>query len=174
MVCAELWLECLRKYCLFGTHGFFLVQLRRVVDGVLYAPHDLLVYRQLRQVHILSKLCAKPCHLVYPLSRHTPLFLLLHGYLLAKYGQTIGKKLVGIRIVTVNNTPVAFPHLILKRYVPMWLLLMVPVVGGYLNLINILLIFHSDRRCGHDLIAGTKVIRLESKAASEGPEAAKT
>ncbi len=37
---------------------------------------------------------------------------------------------------------------------------MVPYVGGIYGLIDSLFIFREDRRCVHDLIAGTKVVDI--------------
>jgi len=85
------------------------------------------------------------------------LFLAMHGYLLAKYGQTIGKKLLGIRIVSLENELPEFGGLILKRYVPQWIVVNIPGIS-ILSLVDVLFIFRADKRCVHDLIAGTKVI----------------
>jgi uncharacterized RDD family membrane protein YckC len=87
------------------------------------------------------------------------LFMLFHGYLLAKNGQTIGKKLVGIRVALLDGAVPPFVPLILKRYVPVWLVVQIPIVGAFINLANILFIFRADRRCLHDLIAGTMVVK---------------
>jgi uncharacterized RDD family membrane protein YckC len=85
-------------------------------------------------------------------------FLLVHGYLLMKNGQTIGKYLAGIRIADLRGNTPDFARLILLRYVPMTLMASIPVVGGFLSLIDVLFIFRSDHRCVHDLLAGTKVV----------------
>jgi len=85
-------------------------------------------------------------------------FLLMHGYLLKTRGQTIGKSLIGIRIVTTENHHPDFLNLLLKRYLPLNVVGYIPVVGPYLTLAEVLFIFRSDKRCLHDLIAGTKVI----------------
>src|SRR5262245_55510932 len=87
------------------------------------------------------------------------LFLLLHGYFLATRGQTIGKMAVGVRIVDYNSGQLlSFGKLIGLRYVPVWLVSAIPFVGGCLGLVDILFIFGNERRCVHDLIAGTKVV----------------
>jgi uncharacterized RDD family membrane protein YckC len=86
-------------------------------------------------------------------------FLALHGYLLAKKGQTIGKLVCGIRIAKLDGNIPEFLPLILKRYVPVWLVAQIPLIGGLLNLVNILFIFRADKRCVHDLIAGIRVIK---------------
>ncbi len=88
------------------------------------------------------------------------IFLVLHGYLLAKNGQTIGKLLLKIRIANLDGSKPDFLPLIAKRYLPQWLVAQIPIVGGFINLINICFIFRADKRCVHDLIAGTKVVKV--------------
>lgn len=87
------------------------------------------------------------------------LFLLINGYLLATAGQTIGKRLVGTRIVNVSDErKPKFLTLVGARYATTWLIGLIPGVGNLYGLVDVLLIFREDRRCVHDLIAGTKVI----------------
>jgi len=86
-------------------------------------------------------------------------FAAMNGYLLANHGQTIGKRVVGIRIVNVVDERV--PKLVTllgARYGLVWFVSLIPVVGGLFSLVDILLIFRADRRCVHDHIAGTKVV----------------
>jgi len=89
------------------------------------------------------------------------MFFVLHGFLLQQYGQTIGKRIIGIAIVTLDNQKPAFLPLILQRYVSQWLMGMVPVLGVLLRLADILFVFRDDRRCIHDWIAKTKVIDVK-------------
>lgn len=93
-------------------------------------------------------------------------FFLLHGYLLYQYGQTIGKKLVGIRIVTMQGDKPEFLPLISKRYLPIWVISYIPLIGGYLAMIDALFIFRKDKRCIHDLIAGTMVVQNNASISS--------
>jgi len=44
------------------------------------------------------------------------------------------------------------------RYIPIWIVGLIPGVGIALTILDALFIFRDDRRCIHDLIAGTKVI----------------
>ena len=85
-------------------------------------------------------------------------YLALHGYLLHKYGQTIGKAEFGMRIEMLNGEKANLQHIVLWRYLPVILLSFVPVIGQWLTgLLDPLLIFRKDRRCLHDHIAGTQV-----------------
>ena len=38
----------------------------------------------------------------------------------------------------------------------------IPFLGPILGIVNILLIFRGDRRCGHDLVANTRVVRYQA------------
>ena|SRR5688572_27022344 len=87
------------------------------------------------------------------------LFLALHGYLLKKNGQTIGKRLLGIRIVTLEGDVPPFGKLIGLRYLPLMVVSVIPIpLIQIAGLIDALFIFRADRRCVHDLMAGTRVI----------------
>lgn len=86
-------------------------------------------------------------------------FLLLNGYLLAAKGQTIGKWLLNMRIVSVEDGGILSVGKVLGlRYVPQWVVSQIPLFGGLLALVNVLFIFGEQRRCVHDLLAGTKVV----------------
>ncbi|MBN8261346.1 MAG: RDD family protein [Xanthomonadales bacterium] len=74
-------------------------------------------------------------------------------------GQTWGKKFLKIRIVDMSGNKPPVGRLLGLRYFPVQMAGNVPFVGPLLGIVNVLLIFRADRRCGHDLIAGTKVVR---------------
>lgn len=86
-------------------------------------------------------------------------FFVLQGYLLATQGQTIGKKLVGLRIVRSNGERAGFGRLIGLRYGVGFVIVMVPLIGAIYSLVDSLMIFRESRRCLHDLIADTVVVR---------------
>ena len=90
------------------------------------------------------------------------LFLALHGYLLATRGQTIGKWFMGVQIVRVDGTHVDFGRLLGLRYLPFGLLSMIPGLGPLLSITDDLFIFSESRRCLHDRLADTIVIRARS------------
>jgi uncharacterized RDD family membrane protein YckC len=89
------------------------------------------------------------------------IFFLLHGFLLQQFGQTLGKRIMGIAIVTLDNQKPAFVQLIVQRYLSQWVAGMVPLIGVLLRLADILAIFRPDKRCIHDHLAKTKVIDLK-------------
>lgn len=78
--------------------------------------------------------------------------------MLCKHGQSLGKRLTGVRIVRTDGSPVGFVHVILLRSFVLQLIGCIPFVGGFVGLIDPLLIFREDRRCLHDLIADTIVV----------------
>ncbi len=87
------------------------------------------------------------------------LFLILNGSLLAKHGQTIGKKIVGVKIVDTQQKSVGLLKLYFLRYLTFSFISQIPLIGSLINLINILFIFGKEKRCLHDRIAGTVVIK---------------
>jgi len=87
------------------------------------------------------------------------IFLFLNAYLLYKQGQTLGKKIVGTRIVDMNGNIPNFGNLIFFRY----LSLFVPLFG-IVFFIGLLFIFGEQRRCLHDYLAGTQVINISSSS----------
>lgn len=90
-------------------------------------------------------------------------FLVIQGYLLATSGQTIGKRILGMRIVSVQDDKIlSFGKVVSLRYLPVWVISLIPIVGTIFSLLDALFIFREDRRCIHDLIAGTKVVNAGS------------
>lgn len=87
-------------------------------------------------------------------------FAAINGYFIVNRGQTIGKMALGTRMVTVEGT---HPDMAawLKRYAVLILLTQIPVLGGFIFLVNALFIFNGERRCLHDLAAGTKVVKAQ-------------
>ena len=86
------------------------------------------------------------------------IFLALNYRLLRDEGQTIGKRIMNLRIVGNQNERMDVNELLLKRYAPVWAICMVPFIGGLLAIANVCCIFRDSRACGHDEIAGTRVI----------------
>ncbi len=83
----------------------------------------------------------------------------VNGYFLAQRGQTVGKRAVGVRIVSGKTGDI----------VPVWnsfglrvalvqLVFQIPIVGMLIALADALFIFGERRRCLHDFLAGTLVV----------------
>ena len=83
----------------------------------------------------------------------------VNGYFLAQRGQTVGKRAVGVRIVSGKTGDI----------VPVWnsfglrvalvqLVFQIPIVGILIALADALFIFGERRRCLHDFLAGTLVV----------------
>ena len=90
-------------------------------------------------------------------------------YLLIKYGQTIGKRALGIKIVNESHEglPGFVKVILLRSFVPN-LLYGIPYAGVAICLADLLFIFRDDRRCLHDLIAQTKVINAANNKSFAG------
>jgi len=86
-------------------------------------------------------------------------YLVINYRFLVTNGQTIGKKVLEIKIVDLNgNLPVFQPQLLI-RYAVYLLPGQIPFVGQLFSLINVLFIFTAEKRCIHDLVAKTKVVK---------------
>jgi len=88
-------------------------------------------------------------------------FVLINYKSLITNGQTIGKKVLGIKIVDLNNT-LPTGKILLTRYVAYFGFAQIPIAGSLINIINILFVFGKEKRCGHDYIAKTKVIKADA------------
>lgn len=86
------------------------------------------------------------------------IYIAIHWVFLQK-GQTIGKRLLSIRIVRKNGTPCPAGRIILYRFLPVQLVAMIPC-GGLLAIIDALMIFRSGRNTLHDDIADTMVVTI--------------
>lgn len=79
-------------------------------------------------------------------------------YWLWKNGQTLGKKLMKVRIVRSDGAPAELWRLLVLRYLVPMLAGAVPFVGGLFSLADPLFIFGDEKRCLHDLLADTIVV----------------
>lgn len=93
-------------------------------------------------------------------------YMLINGYFLAKRGQTLGKMATKIQIVGIQDDRIIpLGRLVGLRIIPVWVVSVIPVIGSFIPLVDALFIFRKDRRCVHDLIAGTHVIDYQAEAA---------
>jgi uncharacterized RDD family membrane protein YckC len=134
-----------------------------LIDYLIFLSFVLLAGIVRAAIHIAIAGSNQPLEAPSPWQMHAiscALFLVLHGYLLATRGQTIGKYLLGMQIVSADGRLVPFWRLIALRYLPFWVVTAAPRIGWILSLANALAIFRESRKCFHDDIAGTKVIQL--------------
>jgi len=89
------------------------------------------------------------------------IFFAINCVLLYKYGQTIAKRLLKIKIVRSDGTRIAFGRLLGLRIILVQLLYQIPIAGSIFSLVDALFIFREDRKCIHDLIADTKVVDVD-------------
>lgn len=90
-------------------------------------------------------------------------YLLLNGYTLWRTRQTLGKRIMGIALAGAAGATVSWWRLVVVRapfFALMYLLLVPPL--ALVPLIDHLMIFGKRRRCLHDRLAGTEVVRVVS------------
>lgn len=87
-------------------------------------------------------------------------YLILNGYLLLYYGQTIGKRIMGIAIATMEQELPSLNQSFVIRFLLFTLVGLLPLLGMIITLMDWLSITREDKRCLHDILAGTKVIHV--------------
>ncbi len=94
----------------------------------------------------------------------------VQGYIFSKSGQTIGKKVMGTRVVLLNGQRAGLvPGFLVRTVLPNFgisLLGQIPLLGSIFSCLGLFyyitdfcFLFRQDHRCVHDLFAGTKVVR---------------
>ena len=86
--------------------------------------------------------------------------IVLHIPFLLLNGQTIGKKLVGIKMIRSDGTKLSLGRWLALRTLPVWALMFIPQFGWPLLIIDQLTIFRADLKCLHDLAADTIVVKI--------------
>lgn len=79
--------------------------------------------------------------------------------LVYRNGQTIGKKLLGIKVARTDGSRASLARIFWLRNVVNGVITMVPFLGPLYALVDACMIFGEQRRCCHDYIADTIVIR---------------
>ena len=82
--------------------------------------------------------------------------------LLCRRSQSVGKIFLRIQIINVRDEqPGGTVRAFLLRGLPTWIIKQIPLLGPLFWLVDSFTIFREDQRCLHDLIAGTKVVKLK-------------
>ena len=82
------------------------------------------------------------------------LFCWLNVSNMIRTGQSLGKKIIGIKVVRSDGSRASLAILLLKRNLLTWLLSIIPLYA----FVDVLFIFGDSRQCIHDKLADTKVI----------------
>lgn len=78
-------------------------------------------------------------------------------------GQSVGKRIMKVRVVTLDGQlPGVWRVLILRNVAP-WVLGVVPLIGVIFRIANIAALFSDGNRALHDRFAGTKVMKVEER-----------
>lgn len=78
--------------------------------------------------------------------------------LMHEFGQTFGKKVMGIKVVRTDGSRLGLLRWITHRVLVIGLIGVIPYVGWVVTLADVLAIFRESRQCLHDQIADTMVI----------------
>ncbi|HEV8673454.1 MAG TPA: RDD family protein [Methylomirabilota bacterium] len=130
-----------------ATVGFWRRAVALIIDlgavWVLLRMGDLLTVALARRV-LVARAFGYTCFLVIPAAY----FVLMHG----TGGRTLGKRLIGARVVTMTGAPLSYPRAF-ARYLASFAAIL-PLAAGYL-----MVAARADKRGLHDLLAGTRVVR---------------
>lgn len=91
-------------------------------------------------------------------------FLLINGWLLKTRGQTVGKRICGIRIAKPDGTVPGLSQTFGRRIAVFSIPGLIPgpfsiALAYVIHLVDVLCIFRSSRKCLHDDVAGTIVVK---------------
>jgi len=85
----------------------------------------------------------------------------IQAVLIATTGQSIAKKLLGMRIIRMDGSPVGFLRGVLVRSWLFAVVTQIPGLGGIIGLVDAVYIFGAEHRCLHDVVADTKVVLVD-------------
>jgi uncharacterized RDD family membrane protein YckC len=89
---------------------------------------------------------------------------IINWVLITKHGQSIAKRMLGMRIVTLDGRLPGFVNGVILR---IWVPFAINQMCNLFGLLNVLWIFGDERRCIHDLIASTRVIDVRTEQYSQ-------
>ena len=130
--------------------------LAAIVDGIAFAPASVIF-----MVFYMGRLRSETPNpgvaifaILYALA-----YIGVQIYMLHRSSQSIGKKVVGIKIARKDGSRPSVWRIVLLRNVIGIGISWIPLVGSLYSLVDILFIFGEPRRCVHDFIADTIVIQ---------------
>lgn len=87
------------------------------------------------------------------------IYLLINLRFIFKYQQTIGKRIMNIKVVRTDGSPCSGARYLFLRIILIQIMAGVPFIGGIFALLDPLMIFRESRQCLHDNIADTIVVK---------------
>ena len=81
---------------------------------------------------------------------------------LYQFGQTIGKRAIGIRVVRMDGSRISFPRIFFMRGLLAALPGAIPYIGWIYRIADYAFVLGEPRRCIHDYIADSKVVTAAS------------
>lgn len=88
-------------------------------------------------------------------------FLSLNAHLLAKHSQTVGKRVLGIKIVRRDQRKASFTRLFVFRTILVWLFI---AIFHPWSFVDVAFILREEHNCLHDDITDTMVIEVITKS----------
>jgi len=88
------------------------------------------------------------------------ILLIYQTVITSNTGQSLAKRVLKTKIVRLDGSPAGFVHGVLLRTWLVGMLGAIPFIGGFIGIVDAVLIFREDRRTLHDHIAGTNVIQV--------------
>ncbi|MEZ5302194.1 MAG: RDD family protein [Verrucomicrobiales bacterium] len=76
-------------------------------------------------------------------------------------GQSLGKLLLGMKIIRADGARAPLWRILFLRTFPILILGEIPLIGRLISIVDAVLIFRDSRQCLHDDFADTIVIRLD-------------
>jgi uncharacterized RDD family membrane protein YckC len=77
-----------------------------------------------------------------------------------RYGQSIGKRMLKIKIARTDGSRAGLRRIFFLRFLVPGLISSIPMAGAVFNVVDNLMIFRDSRKCLHDNIADTLVIKI--------------
>ena len=141
-----------------------------IVESICWIPTSLALMKSFTEMMDSGPLnpaaFAQQAQSLIPLSLpYLGALVIVQAALLTFKSQSIGNLLVRTRIVRMTDgAPGGFMRAFLLRGFLARVLRHIPVLGGVFWIVDSCFIFRADKRCLHDLIAGTKVIKVLTPA----------
>ena len=144
------------------------------IDGLILLPVNLIVSWLLIKVDqdamnaamasgdmaAVMKAASPPFYLVMITNLIAVAALVAINWKFLPNGQTIGKKVMKLQILSRSGSLLPVNTLRTKRLLPLYIAAAIPVIGGFLVLIDALFIFRPGRNTLHDDLADSKVVVL--------------